>query len=78
MSFVTGTTLPLIRAFIEDEFESGRSEEGSILRDNTMATKLMKSYLNRVGSHYLVDVLSPFVNEIVVNERKVSMEINPR
>jgi hypothetical protein len=57
MSQATGTTFQMCRIFIEDEFKksSGNQLEGSIMRGNSIATKLTKSYLSILST--LIDGL---------------------
>lgn len=77
MSFATSTPMQLIKYFIEDDFKSNRNDINNILNENSLASKLIKIYLNRVGINYLMDLLGDIINQIVVNDRKVSYEINP-
>jgi hypothetical protein len=77
MSFVTGTTLPMVRYFIQDEFDNNHQEQGSIMRENCIASKIMKSYIRRIGQSYLEETLGDIVYQLVINERKLSLEINP-
>jgi hypothetical protein len=77
MSFATSTPMQLIKYFIEDDFKTFRSDSNNILMENSIASKLIKIYLSKVGVNYLVDLLGDVLNQIVVNDRKVSYEINP-
>lgn len=76
-SLVTNSPLKLMKYFIEDEFEANRNDEGSIMRDNCIASKLIKAYVHKVGQSYLQEVLGDIINQIN-SERKISFEINPR
>ncbi|KAH3743938.1 GTPase-activator protein for Ras family GTPase [Pelomyxa schiedti] len=78
MTFARSTTLPFVRYFIQAEFEQhAASEPGSLFRENSIATKIIKSYLRKVGSKYLNDMLGPILHEICITERKLSYEVDP-
>lgn len=47
------------------------------MRENCIASKLIKSYLKKFGQDYLKETLGKFITNIVVNERKANYEINP-
>jgi hypothetical protein len=48
-AIATGTSFPIIRSFIQDEFKNNvkASGEGSIMRGNSIASKLTKAYLSK-------------------------------
>jgi hypothetical protein len=47
LSLATGTTFPLIRYLILDEFKkNAKDDPGSIMRGNCMASKVTKAYLS--------------------------------
>mmetsp|Transcript_22688 Transcript_22688/g.31592 ORF Transcript_22688/g.31592 Transcript_22688/m.31592 type:complete len:1101 (-) Transcript_22688:27-3329(-) len=90
MSFVTSTVMKLFQFFIGDElanfFTATHVENitkdqsfnpANFIHDTSIAGKLLKLYLNRVANNYLYEILSDFVTQIVVSERKVSLEMNP-
>jgi hypothetical protein len=78
MSFITSTAMQLIRFLIEEDYTTNSNEEASLFKDNATVTKIIKTYLMRTGVNYLQDRLGDILNQIVVNERKVSLELNPR
>lgn len=75
LSYSTGSVFTLIKYFITDEFANNNS--GQVMRENCIATKLIKAYLKKFGGKYLEETLSKFVTAIVVNEKKNNYEINP-
>jgi len=56
---------------------SASSGNNTILRENCTATKFMKIFVGRVGQNYLQEIIGDIINQIVVQERKVSLEVNP-
>ncbi|KAH3759492.1 RasGTPase-activating protein [Pelomyxa schiedti] len=78
MTFARSTTLPFVRYFIQAEFEQhSASYPGSLFRENSIATKIIKSYLRKVGSKYLTDILGPTLHEICITDRKLTYEVDP-
>ncbi|KAH3732546.1 RasGTPase-activating protein [Pelomyxa schiedti] len=75
-SFARSTTLSLIRYFVNDEFQNHPPDEPSF-RDNCIASKVIKSYLRKVGSKYLCDMLGDIMHKICIAEQKISYEIDP-
>ncbi|KAH3758841.1 RasGTPase-activating protein [Pelomyxa schiedti] len=75
-SFARSTTLSLIRYFVNDEFQNHPPDEPSF-RDNCIASKVIKSYLRKVGSKYLCDMLGDVMHKICIAEQKISYEIDP-
>lgn len=78
MSFVTNTPLKLIRYFIEDEFQTNKGEEPSILRESSIAAKLIRVCMMKLGKSYLQELWGDIITHMIQHERKVSYEINPR
>ena len=77
-SVSTGETFNIVRLLIQHEFEStAGAQEGSIMRGTGMATKFIKSYIYRVGRQYLKVVLGDFLHRLVVNQGKISLEVDP-
>ncbi len=77
MSFITTTAMQILRHYIELDFAENSKDQTNILKDTSLAAKLIRTYLARAGPNYLVDRLGDVITQIVVNERKVSLEINP-
>eukprot|EP01114_Cavostelium_apophysatum_P017693 TRINITY_DN5318_c0_g1_i2.p1 TRINITY_DN5318_c0_g1~~TRINITY_DN5318_c0_g1_i2.p1 ORF type:complete len:955 (-),score=273.67 TRINITY_DN5318_c0_g1_i2:490-3312(-) len=78
MSRATGQTFQMVRIFMEDEFKKNTAAtEGSIMRGNTIASRMTKEITNKIGRKYLQDTVGPFVHRIVLTEHKVSLEIDP-
>ena len=91
MSFVTSTEMKLFQFFVGDElenfFQAIRVENiakdqsfnpANLIHDTSVAGKLLKLYLSRVANNYLCEILSDIVTQLVVAERKTSLEMNPR
>jgi hypothetical protein len=85
MSLVTSTVLKMIGYFIEDEFVQFASLQtpadenlDTLLRDNSLASKLIKAYFRALGGSYLQEILGDIMTQIAMTERKYSLEINPR
>eukprot|EP01119_Soliformovum_irregulare_P014656 TRINITY_DN4018_c0_g1_i1.p1 TRINITY_DN4018_c0_g1~~TRINITY_DN4018_c0_g1_i1.p1 ORF type:complete len:984 (+),score=292.65 TRINITY_DN4018_c0_g1_i1:46-2997(+) len=77
LSILTGTTFPMIRSFIQDEFEKNSKEDpGSIMRGNCLASKLIKQFLNRIGAGYLKEVCAPVISQLTELGDRV-LEIDP-
>eukprot|EP00771_Trimastix_marina_P000920 gnl/Trimastix_PCT/1954.p1 GENE.gnl/Trimastix_PCT/1954~~gnl/Trimastix_PCT/1954.p1 ORF type:complete len:473 (+),score=92.72 gnl/Trimastix_PCT/1954:46-1419(+) len=75
ISKLNHTSLALLNAVIRDEFERTVTRPGSILRGNTIASKMMGSYVQEVGRKYLQDVLAPKIISLL--ESDVDYELNP-
>jgi len=81
LTFARSTTLQLLRHFVEEEFKrhaNGDAEAGNTLfRENSIASKILKSYLRRIGRGFLNDLLGSIETEVCIREQKVSYEIDP-
>jgi hypothetical protein len=77
MAFVTSTVMKTLKFFIEDEFDSNHTVEGSIMRENCHASKLLKSYLGTIGLNYLESILGDHLIAIAHKGRNIAFEINP-
>jgi len=75
LSLSTNTTFDMIRFFIYDEFEANHGE--SVMRENCVASKIVKAYLRKIGRNYLAETIGKIIIQIVVTERKTSLEIDP-
>lgn len=69
--------MKMLKFFIEDEFDANHTLEGSIMRENSHASKLLKLYLRIIGLNYLEDTLGEHLIKLIQNERKILLEINP-
>ena len=82
LTFARSTTLKLVRHFVEEEFKrhgSGEAEAANTLfRENSIASKILKAYLQRVGQSFLLDLLGAIETEVCIREQKVSYEIDPQ
>ena len=82
LTFARSTTLKLVRHFVEEEFKrhgSGEAEAANTLfRENSIASKILKAYLQRVGQSFLLDLLGSIETEVCIREQKVSYEIDPQ
>jgi len=78
MGLATGLCLQMIKIFVEEEFKKDQgTTEGSIMRGNTIASKVTKAYLNIIGKAYLQEILGTIIRKIAVDEHKISLEIDP-
>jgi len=69
-----GKTVSFINVILEKEVEEA-NYAGSLMRANSMASKLMKSYSTMIGKPFLRQVLSESVKSIC--EMKESFEVDP-
>lgn len=76
LSHGTGSVFALLHYFIGDEFHTNNTA-GQLMRENCIASKLIKSYLKKFGQAYLQETLGKFITTVVVAERKANYEINP-
>eukprot|EP01105_Mastigella_eilhardi_P024275 TRINITY_DN6307_c0_g1_i1.p1 TRINITY_DN6307_c0_g1~~TRINITY_DN6307_c0_g1_i1.p1 ORF type:complete len:1080 (+),score=357.09 TRINITY_DN6307_c0_g1_i1:23-3262(+) len=78
MTFARSTTLNFVRYFVNEEFANHSSADlGSLFRENSMASKIIKAYLRKVGQNYINELLAPTLHQICIDERKCSYEIDP-
>ena len=82
LTFSRSVTLKLVWYFMEMEFVK-HSSVGSVeatntlFRENSVASKLLKCYLQKVGQSFLQELLRPIVVQICVREQRSSYEIDP-
>ena len=82
LTFSRSVTLKLVWYFMEMEFVK-HSSVGSVeatntlFRENGVASKLLKCYLQKVGQSFLQEVLRPIVVQICVRDQRSSYEIDP-
>uniref|UniRef100_A0A6B2KWZ6 Ras-GAP domain-containing protein n=1 Tax=Arcella intermedia TaxID=1963864 RepID=A0A6B2KWZ6_9EUKA len=74
LAYSNESVFPLFNYIIKDEFET--STRAQVLRENSLASKIIKPYLETIGRDYLIDVLSKHI-QTVSGERKVNFEIDP-
>eukprot|EP00164_Ancoracysta_twista_P011249 GFYU01017277.1.p1 GENE.GFYU01017277.1~~GFYU01017277.1.p1 ORF type:complete len:997 (+),score=255.84 GFYU01017277.1:467-3457(+) len=74
---VTGRSVPLIRALIEEEFIRNHTKPSTILRLNSVTSRLMGLYIRRIGSKYLSEILSDVIHEVALDET-VTFEIDTK
>jgi hypothetical protein len=72
-----GRTLPLIRELLEGEFKSVKSSKGSILRGNSVTSKVETAYTRKIGSHYLRSILGDYISRLI-SDPHLDLEIDPR
>eukprot|EP01118_Nematostelium_gracile_P002112 TRINITY_DN1225_c0_g1_i1.p1 TRINITY_DN1225_c0_g1~~TRINITY_DN1225_c0_g1_i1.p1 ORF type:complete len:253 (+),score=71.45 TRINITY_DN1225_c0_g1_i1:88-846(+) len=78
LGVATGVGLQMVRTFVEEDFQKNTgSTEGSIMRGNTVASKIAKAYLNIIGRKYLKETMGPVLHKLVIEESKLSYEIDP-
>ncbi|KAK2943210.1 hypothetical protein BLNAU_21890 [Blattamonas nauphoetae] len=65
-----GYLVSLMKSLIVVEFKTA-SSGGSILRQNSMATKLIGGYLKEMGSDYLFHFVSPITQQVIQDKQLV-------
>lgn len=71
LSFTTRLTLPFLEKSIQQEFETHPSV-GACMKETCFASKLVKSYLAKIGEEYLVNLLTNYVNSVISDGKKLS------
>lgn len=74
IALALGTTHNLFNILILKEFE--RSSGESILRGNSLSTKIMDCYIKQVGHDYLQNLLADRVNKLLEDE-DLNLEVDP-
>lgn len=69
-------TLPLIHSLINSEFNRAAEGKGTIMRNNSVASKVMGTYCRRIGKDYLRLLFAEFVHS-VIDDTELSFEIDP-
>ena len=82
LTFSRSVTLKLVWYFMEMEFVKhssvGSAEAtNTLFRENGVASKLLKCYLQKVGQSFLQELLRPIVVQICVRDQRSSYEIDP-
>ena len=76
----TGTTLEVLRLFLEEEFKKNsqkdETNQNTIMRGSVLVSKLIKEHLISNGQPFLKDLLSKFIQEMIESD-DVSLEIDP-
>eukprot|EP01088_Endostelium_zonatum_P017076 TRINITY_DN4868_c0_g1_i3.p1 TRINITY_DN4868_c0_g1~~TRINITY_DN4868_c0_g1_i3.p1 ORF type:complete len:320 (-),score=45.59 TRINITY_DN4868_c0_g1_i3:168-1127(-) len=73
----TGNTIPLINKLIYKDFENNSGSQGSILRGNSVVSKIERAYVKKVGSEYLILLVGELLNNIL-NDENLDLEIDKR
>eukprot|EP01087_Luapelamoeba_hula_P024552 TRINITY_DN9397_c0_g1_i2.p1 TRINITY_DN9397_c0_g1~~TRINITY_DN9397_c0_g1_i2.p1 ORF type:complete len:298 (-),score=29.92 TRINITY_DN9397_c0_g1_i2:240-1133(-) len=77
VSIPAGSTLNMIAAVLEGEFETNCKDPGSIMRSNCLASKLTGVFSRMRCADYLSKAVGPIVEEVMSDEA-CSLEIDPR
>jgi len=77
MSIATGLSFTVTKSFIVREFKENANNVNSIMRGNSTASKIMKSYLNTTGGPYLKQVFGSLITQLALQEHKTSYELDP-
>ena len=80
LTFAHSTTLALVLYFVGEEFARNGHSEGGIkvlFRENSVASKMLKAYIQHVGGQYLQELLGGLIRDVCYVEQKVSFEIDP-
>lgn len=72
----TGAILPLINRLLRDEFAVNAQAKGTLMRSNSIVSKITGGYVRQYGRDYLRMLLSDLITEIVSNEN-LDLEIQP-
>eukprot|EP00002_Diphylleia_rotans_P030452 TRINITY_DN6259_c0_g1_i2.p1 TRINITY_DN6259_c0_g1~~TRINITY_DN6259_c0_g1_i2.p1 ORF type:complete len:771 (+),score=144.63 TRINITY_DN6259_c0_g1_i2:56-2368(+) len=76
VTMMTDSCLPMLQRFIVDEFEKGKSNPSTILRANSIASKMQTAYARKVSALYLKETVGGVLLEIIGSDH-LSLEINP-
>ncbi|KAL9650448.1 hypothetical protein ABK040_004672 [Willaertia magna] len=76
LSYEIGASLAIIKALIGLEFERKQSHPYTILRVNSIVSKMMGKYTKRVGTEYLKLLLGNLVNEIGEQAETLDLEVD--
>ena len=81
MTFARSVTLRLVRYFMGVEFtkHSGGAVEAlnTLFRENGVASKFLKCYLQKVGQGFLQELLRPVMKDLWLRSQRDSYEIDP-
>jgi len=88
MSLISGTVFRLVRFFIEEEFNRVLKDETPVVDetrrgdaifadDYSPASIFLSLCFAKLGHSYLKELMGEFVTDIIINERKISWELNP-
>eukprot|EP01117_Protostelium_nocturnum_P005113 TRINITY_DN1857_c0_g1_i1.p1 TRINITY_DN1857_c0_g1~~TRINITY_DN1857_c0_g1_i1.p1 ORF type:complete len:1256 (+),score=475.83 TRINITY_DN1857_c0_g1_i1:207-3974(+) len=83
MGLITGTIFKLVRYFIEDEYSFLGAGEGEkllpfeLFSEESVAATFLQNVFKRFGDQYLSTFFSDFIIQMVIHEKKQSLELNP-
>jgi len=69
--------LNIIKELIDSEFRKKVSHPTTILRQNSMVSKMMGKYTKIIGERYLFSMLSELVEDLFQKNETVILEVNP-
>jgi len=72
----TGAILPLINRLLKEEFAHNAHKKSTLMRSNSIVSKITGGYVRLHGRDYLRTLLSDLTTEIVTNEN-LDLEIQP-
>eukprot|EP00004_Rigifila_ramosa_P015635 TRINITY_DN3641_c0_g1_i1.p1 TRINITY_DN3641_c0_g1~~TRINITY_DN3641_c0_g1_i1.p1 ORF type:complete len:772 (-),score=190.44 TRINITY_DN3641_c0_g1_i1:95-2410(-) len=76
VSLLAGGAEVLIQELTRREFEISKDSVGTILRANSIASKVQSAYTRVIAADYLRELLGPLLT-LVTNDPELSLEINP-
>ncbi|KAG2388190.1 hypothetical protein C9374_001040 [Naegleria lovaniensis] len=77
LSYEIGASLAIIKSLIGLEFDRKQQHPNTILRVNSIVSKMMGKYTKRVGTEYLRLLLGKVVNEVVEQAETLDLEVDP-
>ncbi|PRP81158.1 hypothetical protein PROFUN_01992 [Planoprotostelium fungivorum] len=88
MGLITGTVFRLVKWFIDDEFQTilgGKDPqnakenalEKSLFSEESVASRFLLDCFERLGRSYTHNLFGGYVTQIMVQEKKQSLELNP-
>jgi len=76
ISYVVGKSVSLQSALLEMEFEQRKDAVNTILKVNSIVSKMMGKYTRKVGDDYIKSLLGPIIEELSA-AKDLKLEINP-
>ena len=77
LSYEIGASLAIIKSLIGLEFDRKQQHPNTILRVNSIVSKMMGKYTKRVGTEYLRLLLGKVVQEVVEQAETLDLEVDP-
>jgi len=77
LSYEIGASLAIIKSLIGLEFDRKQQHPNTILRVNSIVSKMMGKYTKRVGTEYLRLLLGKNIAEVVEQATTMDLEVDP-